>query len=490
MNIVSHFFFSNALNGSFFLPVFGIILLILSHNILQIQYFVSIVIPSLFVLTNLSFYLNKNHEIIEKVVFKFNDVFELKLVYTEISNVFLLMVGSLWLLNNIYSIGYIKIKNIRYTYFVSFIFLFIATTTLIASSGNLITLFFFYEVLSLSTYFLVSYKKENYEVKIASGKYLQVLMSTSACFFLVAIAILFVETGSFSFMNGGIMEFYHLSHWWLIPLCLIFFLYGSSKAATLPFHFWLPEAMIAEIPVSALLHAVAVVKSGVITVLYVVSYYFGVKFLADQSKLHPITLSLPKYIAGFSAIYASILAIKKTEIKRVLAYSTMGQLGYMTMVIFSFHKNMEGTVMLQLIAHAVAKISMFFCAGIFYLKYKIKKIADLNSIAKKEFFLCLCFAISALSIIGFPPTIGFVSKFNMLVYAIKNQEFFITMVLLIGTILNCYYFLPMISRMFFEKRIGKDMENHDLVEYDSHFTLHMPIYISTIAVVALFCVLI
>lgn len=213
MNIISNFFFIDALNSSFFLPFFGMLLLLISHNILPIQYLISILIPSLFVLINLSFYLDRNHEIIEKVVFKFSDVFEIKFLYSDISNIFLLMVGFLWLLNNIYSIGYIKIKEIRYTYFMSFIFLFITTTTLIASSGNLITLFFFYEVLSLSTYFLISYKKESYEVKLAAGKYLRVLMSTSASFFLIAIVISFVETGSFAFINGGIMEFYNLSYW-------------------------------------------------------------------------------------------------------------------------------------------------------------------------------------------------------------------------------------------------------------------------------------
>ena len=490
MNIISDIFFFDVLNSSFFLPMIGILLLIISHNILPIQYFIAICIPSLFIASNLSFYLNKGSENIEKILFQFNDAFEIKLLYTEITSIFLLTVGFLWLLNNIYSIGYIKIQKIGYTYFMSFIFLFIATTSLIASSGNLITLFFFYEVLTLSTYFLVSYKKEYYEVKLAAGKYLQVLMSTSACFFLMAIVLSFVETGSFAFTNYGIMEFYSISQWWIIPLLLLLFLYGSSKAATLPFHFWLPEAMIAEIPVSALLHAVAVVKSGIITLLYVISYYFGVKFLENQAISHPISFSIPKYIAGFSAIYASILAIKKTEIKRVLAYSTMSQLGYMTMIIFSFHENMEWTTILQLIAHAVAKINLFFCAGIFYLKYKIKKISDMNSLAKKEFILCLCFAICALSIIGLPPTIGFISKFNMLVYAMKNQEFFIIFVLSIGTILNCYYFLPIISRMFFEKRLSKESENRELVQYESHFTLYVPIYISAISVVVLFCMLI
>jgi multicomponent Na+:H+ antiporter subunit D len=490
MNNFSNIFFIDALSSSFFLPMMGILLLIFSHNVSFVQNIIAIIIPYFFILSNLAFYFDKNHEVIEKTIFRFNDIFEIKFLYTEISNIFLLMVGCLWLLNNIYSIGYIKIREIRYTYFMSFIFLFIVITTLIASSGNLITLFFFYEVLTLSTYFLVSYHKENYEVKIASAQYLKVLMLTSACFFLFAIAICFVETSSFVFLKEGIMEFYRFSNWWMIPFLLILFLYGASKAATLPFHFWLPEAMIAEIPVSALLHAVAIVKSGIITLLYIVSYYFGIKYLAKQSQIHPVAFSIPKYIAGISAIYASVFAIKKSEIKKVLAYSTMGQLGYMTMLIFSFHEGMEGVVLLQLIAHAIAKINLFFCAGIFYLKYKIKKISDLNSIAKKEFILCLCFAISALSIIGLPPTIGFMAKLNMLIYAVKNEEFFITSILVFGTILNCYYFLPMISKMFFEKRDEKESENGDLIEYDSHFTLYIPIYISTIAVILFFCFLI
>lgn len=490
MSIFFDIFFSNVLNCSFFLPIIGILLLVILHNIAFLQYFVSILIPILFISKNLIFYLRSDQSIIEQSFIRFTTAFEIKFQYSILSNTFLLMVGLLWLLNDIYSIGYIKIKKMNYTYFMSFIFLSISVVSLIAYSGNLITLFFFYEVLTVVTYFLVAYtREENYEIKLASGKYLRVLMVTSACFFLTAIVISFSEIHSFAFMNSGIMEFFYISSWWIVPILLILFLYGCSKSATWPFHFWLPEAMIAEIPVSALLHAVAVVKSGILALLYIVSFYFGIKFLSEQYNLHPIAFSIPKYLAGFSAIYSSVMAIKKHEIKRVLAYSTIGQLGYMVMIIFSFHGGMENIVIMQLIAHAVAKINMFFCVGVFYLKYKLKKISDLNSLAKKEFILCLCFAISALSVIGLPPTIGVISKFNVLLYAARNEEFFILGVLLLGTMLNCYYFLPIISKMFFEGR-RVDCDNYELKEYSSDPTLYVPIIIVGFSIVFLFCVLI
>ncbi len=486
-------FFSNIINSIFYLPIFGILLLLIAHSFQFGQYAIAITIPILFISKNLEYYFAKNPETITQTLYKFNNFFEIKFQYTNISNIFLLMVGGLWLLNNIYSIGYTKIKKIDYTYFTSFIFLSIAVTSLLASSGNLLTLFLFYELLTFATYFLVAYSKDdNYEIKLASGKYLRVLLSTSACFFLIAIVISFSITHSFNFLNEGIMEFYsqNINPWWIATILMILFLYGCSKAAVIPFHFWLPEAMIAHIPVSALLHAVAVVKSGIIALLYIVLYFFGIKFLSNYSAEHPIASAIPKYIAGFSAIYASALAIKKQEIKRILAYSTISQLNYMVMIIFSFHEQMDSAVIIHLVAHAIAKINMFFCAGVFYLKYKIKKINDLNELYKKEFILCLCFAISAFSIIGLPPTIGLISKFNLMLYAIKNHEFFIVFVLSLGTILNCYYFMPIISRMFFEKRNPHESENYELESYDSHFTLYVPIIITAILIVTMFLFLI
>ena len=139
---------------------------------------------------------------------------------------------------------------------------------------------------------------------------------------------------------------------------LVLFLYGCSKSATVPLHFWLPEAMIAHIPVSALLHAVAVVKSGILALLYIVIYIFGTEYLNALQSQHDFAFQIPKYLAGISAIYSSAIAIRKLEFKKILAYSTIGQLGYMVMIIFSFHNGMPKILLLQLIAHAFAKINM------------------------------------------------------------------------------------------------------------------------------------
>jgi formate hydrogenlyase subunit 3/multisubunit Na+/H+ antiporter MnhD subunit len=400
------------------------------------------------------------------------------------------MVGTLWLLNNIYSIGYLKIKRIHFSNFMSLIFASICCVVLIGSSGNLITLFIFYEALTLITYFLVSFDK-CYESQIAGGIYIKTLLVSSSSLFLIGIVAIYSFTGSFRFMDNGILNIFpDMQINWQITLTLLFlFLYGCAKAATIPLHFWLPKAMIAHTPVSALLHAVAVVKSGIIALLYIIIYIFGIKFLEDLSKSHEIAFSIPKYIAGFSAIYASIMALKKVEVKKVLAYSTIGQLGYMVMIIFSFHDGMPKVLILQLIAHAVTKINMFFIAGFLYLKYKIKRIDEINGIGKTEPIIGACFFISMLSIIGIPPTVGMIGKYNIILYCIHNKEYFMLGVIASGTIMSCYYLLPIITDMFFDKQIieiniiEKEKQNHFKKYY---LFLYISIVITSALVILLF----
>jgi len=250
--------------------------------------------------------------------------------------------------------------------------------------------------------------------------------------------------------------------------------------------------MIAHIPVSALLHAVAVVKSGIIALLYIVIYVFGTELLEKLQQGHQLAFQIPKYIAGVSAIYASAIALRKLEFKKVLAYSTIGQLGYMVMIIFSFHENMPKILMMQLVAHAAAKINMFFIAGFLYLKYKIKKIDELNGLWRLEPLVAICFAISVFSIIGIPPTVGMMSKFNVMIYAIHNQEFFVLGVILLGTIMSCYYLLPILVDMFFGMYTVKEGEI-EAVEIEQkmlkYYTiLYIPIILVAILVVGLFFV--
>ena len=474
------------INKIFLIPILGIILLQLSKNTPIIQYIIAIFIPIhfLFQLTTRS-----NH--IETLTWlTFFNKFEIKFIFTPISKIFISMVGGLWLLNNIYSIGYLKIKHINFANLTSLIFASISCMVLIGSSGNLFTLFLFYEILTFITYFLVSFDDLK-EAKDIGRTYFLTLFTTSSSLFLIGIIIIYSFTGSIRFMNDGILSLFPEMqvNWELTATLLVLFLYGCSKAASVPLHFWLPKAMIAHTPVSALLHAVAVVKSGIITLLYIIIYVFGIKFLETLSKSHEIAFSIPKYIAGFSAIYASIMALKKLEIKKVLAYSTIGQLGYMVMIIFSFHEGMPKVLILQLIAHAIAKINMFFIAGFLYLKYKIKKISEINGIGKIEPIIGICFFISTLSIIGIPPTIGMMSKYNIILYCIQNEEFFILGTIVLGTILACYYLLPIITDMFFDKKvieINRIEEEKQLRLKRYYVFMYIPIVITAILVILLF----
>lgn len=470
----------------FLVPILGIILLQLSKNIPMLQYIVVIFIP-----INFLFQLTVGSNQAETLTwFTFFNKFEIKFIFTSMSKIFISMVGCLWLLNNIYSIGYLKIKHVNFVNLTSLIFASISCVVLIGSSGNLLTLFVFYEILTFITYFLVSFDDLK-EAKDIGKTYFLTLFTISSCFFLIGIIIIYTFTGSLRFMNDGILSLFPEMqiNWQLTVTLLVLFLYGCSKAATIPLHFWLPKAMIAHTPVSALLHAVAVVKSGIIALLYIVIYVFGIKFLETTSKNHEIAFSFPKYIAGFSAIYASILALKKLEIKKVLAYSTIGQLGYMVMIIFSFHEGMPKVLILQLIAHAVAKINMFFIAGFLYLKYQIKKINEINGIGKIEPVIGICFFISTLSLIGIPPTIGMMSKYNIILYCLQNKEFFILGVIALGTILTCYYLMPIISDMFFDKMVVaidhiEKEKQHRLNKY--YIFMYISIVITATLVVLLF----
>ena len=492
MSILSSLFFTqNIVVELFSLIVFGIILIQITQRFPSIQYFIIIAIPILFIFKNLKHYFKNFEGEPPFVLFKFFNHLEIKFHYTLISCTFLAMVGSLWLLNNLYSVGYLKIKQIEFTSFMTIIFASIGCVILIVSSGNLITLFTFYEILTFTTYFLVSFVNSP-ESTTAGHKYLTTLFVTSTCFFLTAVSVIYAFSDNLNFMSEGILSYYpQFTEIWFLPLIVILlFLYGCSKSATIPFHFWLPKAMSAEIPVSALLHAVAVVKSGIIALLYVVIYVFGLSFLSNLQSLHPFAFQIPKYLAGLSAILASIMALRNTEFKKVLAYSTVGQLGYMVMIIFSFHQEMPKVLMLQLVAHAFGKINMFFIAGFLYLKYKTKRVDKLYGVWKFEPVIAVCFAISVFSIIGIPPTIGMLGKFNIMIYSIKNEEFFILGVILFGTILNCYYFLPILSDMFFG--VGEDSEkNIKVIEIQPkvkkyYNLLYIPITLTAALIIAMF----
>lgn len=223
------------------------------------------------------------------------------------------------------------------------------------------------------------------------------------------------------------------------------FLYGVAKSAVMPVHSWLPSAMVAPAPVSALLHAVAVVKAGVFTITKIIAFIFGWEMLASSPGAN-----LPLYIAGFTVIAASVHALQQDNIKSMLAYSTIAQLSYVVMAASLFLPIGGLAAALHIAAHAVAKITLFFVAGAIYLKSGYTLISQLNGIGRNMPLTLLAFTIAAASMIGLPPTAGFFSKWFLLQAAFTTESYFTVGVITISTALNAAYFLPILYRAFFK----------------------------------------
>jgi len=364
---------------------------------------------------------------------------------------FACIASFLWLINSIYSIGYMRGNNEKHqTRFYICFAIAIASTIGIAFSANLITLFIFYEMLTLSTYPLVTHKGSADAMR-AGRVYLGVLLSTSICFFLPAIIWTSVLAGTTEFTNGGILS-QGVEHG-IILILLMLFVYGIGKAALMPMHRWLPAAMVAPTPVSALLHAVAVVKAGVFSIVKIVTYIFSPALLAEV-----LDVNILLYLAGMTIIVASIIALRSDNLKRRLAYSTISQLSYVILATALLVPISIMGAALHILAHAFGKITLFFAAGSIYTATKKTAVSELDGIGKAMPWTMGAFAIASLSMIGVPPTAGFLSKWYILQGAFSVESWFAVSVIVVSTLLNAGYFLPIIYAAFFKKPVdGKEL---------------------------------
>ncbi|MBL4908268.1 MAG: hypothetical protein JKX94_12505, partial [Sneathiella sp.] len=316
-----------------------------------------------------------------------------------------------------------------------------------AFSGNLLTLFVFYEVLSLSTYPLVTHKG-NADALKGGRIYLGILLSTSIGLFLPAIIWVWTLTGTVDFVPGGILEG-HVGAG-MTGVLLFLFMYGIGKAALMPIHRWLPAAMVAPTPVSALLHAVAVVKAGVFTVLKVIIYIFGIDFLKSTGSAEWLT-----WVAAYTLLAASIVALTKDNLKARLAYSTISQLAYIVVAASLATPMAVAGGALQIVMHAFGKITLFFCAGAIYTATKRTEIKDMRGLGRQMPITFLAFFIGSLSIIGIPPLGGSWSKFYIMLGAVEADQLFILAILLVSSLLNIAYLMPIVIRGFFYPPLGK-----------------------------------
>lgn len=366
-----------------------------------------------------------------------------KFVLEPLGMLFACVAALLWPVNTLYSIGYMRGNNEQHqTRFYICFAVALSSTMGIAMAGNLLTLFICYEFLTLSTYPLVTHKGTE-EAKKAGRVYLGILLSTSIGFFLLAILWTWHLTGTLDFKAGGILSGKVAGPELIILLFL--FVYGIGKAALMPMHRWLPAAMVAPTPVSALLHAVAVVKAGVFSVVKIVVYIFGL----DMLKLS-VGADWILWIAGLSILIASLVALQQDNLKRRLAYSTISQLSYVILAVFILAPLSTVAAALHIAAHAFGKITLFFAAGSIYTATHKTNISQLNGIGYRMPWTMAAFSIGAISMIGLPPTAGFLSKWYMLMGAFQEQQVFAILVIITSTLLNAAYFIPIIYAAWFK----------------------------------------
>ena len=391
---------------------------------------------------NIVFYNEKNVAGETFVLFEIMNGIDLAFSIEPLGLMFALLASGLWVVTHIYAVGYLRGNNEKsHSRFFACFGLAIFAVMGIAFADNMFTLFIFYEALTVATYPLVAHKGDTKSVR-GARIYLAILLSTSICLQLVAIVWTFTITGTLVFREGGILSGYISNSMALVLLAL--YAFGIGKAALMPFHGWLPAAMVAPTPVSALLHAVAVVKAGVFTMLKVGIYIFGIDLL---SSTHAAEFLM--WVAAFSIIASSLIALTKDNLKERLAYSTVSQLSYITLGLGLANSLSILGGSLHIVMHAMGKITLFMCAGSIYVVARRTNISAMNGLGRRMPLTFVAFLIGTLSIIGLPLFGGSWSKWLLFLGSANLDQIFMIGVLLVSSLLNVGYLMPLIARGFF-----------------------------------------
>ncbi|MCP4692158.1 MAG: monovalent cation/H+ antiporter subunit D family protein [Desulfobacterales bacterium] len=361
--------------------------------------------------------------------------------------IFAITSSCLWILVTIYSIGYMRsLKEHAQTRFYFSFALALSGAIGVALAANLATMFVFYEILTISTYPLVAHE-ESPEALSAGRKYLAYLL-TGGVFFLIAIVMTYSLTGTTEFnphgvlkpaLDGGASKF-------TLQLMFLFFLLGFAKAAWMPVHSWLPSAMVAPTPVSALLHAVAVVKAGVFGVTRIACHIYGVELM----RMLDLGLALAA-IAAFTIIVANIFAIGQTNLKRMLAYSTINQLSFIILGVALLSPMSLSGAMLHIPFHGFMKITLFLCAGAIAVITGVKTIHGLAGVGRTAPVTMAAFVVGAFGMCGAPPLAGFISKWHIAAGAVESGQLFFLLIICAGSLLDVVYFFPVLRTAFFSK---------------------------------------
>lgn len=367
----------------------------------------------------------------------------LSLIADPMGVYFALVASGLWIVTSIYSIGYMRgHAEKKQTRFFAAFAMSLASTIGVAFAGNLLTFIIFYEVLTLATYPLVIHK-ENKDA-LRSGRLYLGYALTAGLLLLAVAGWIYARTGTLDFAPGGILTAGVFSQGEMILLFGLLIAGVGVKAGMMPLHSWLPAAMVAPTPVSALLHAVAVVKSGAFGILRVVGFVVGPALMAA----HGLDILLACF-AGATILLASIIALRQDNLKKRLAYSTIGHLAYIILGAALVTPAAFLGALLHLSAHALMKITLFFCAGAIQVHAHRSEISSLNGLGRAMPWTFGAFAVGSLGLAGIPPVNGFISKWWLVIGSMEAGQIAFLCVFLLSGILNAAYFFPIVIRAFF-----------------------------------------
>lgn len=359
----------------------------------------------------------------------------------------------LWILAAFYCVGYMRgLDEHAQTRFYVCYAISVGGAMGAAFAGNLFTLYLFYEIVSIATYPLVMHHQdaEGYE---GGKKYIVYLFFTSKAFLLTGMVLLYMQCGTLDFDASGIVNgiLPEGANRTLVTVTYLCFLFGFAKSGIMPLHNWLPSAMVAPTPVSALLHAVVVVKVGVFSTARVMLSIFGTQLLSDTG-LGIFTA----YFVSFTIVTASVIALTKTNLKARLAYSTVSQLSYILLGVAMLTPNSVTGGILHITNHAFSKITLFFCAGCIFVASGKKDIKEMGGLGYRMPFTMVAFALASLSMIGVPPVCGFVTKWYLALGTMDIHNWILLTVLLVSSLLNAGYFVPVVIQAFYGKPLPED----------------------------------
>ena len=392
---------------------------------------------------------------------------ELVLLADTLSLFFLILSAGLWLVTTVYAIGYLEGSPHRSRFF-GFLSLCITATSGVALSGNLITFLLFYELLTLTTYPLIVHRGT--EMARSAGQSYLAYTIFGGALLMLGTVWLYTLTGTLEFTPRGFLTGVEEEHRPALIAIFVLLISGLGvKAALVPLHGWLPQAMVAPAPVSALLHAVAVVKAGAFGIVRIVYDVFGVEFAAGLGVMGPLA-----WLAAITIIYGSLRALFQDDLKRRLAFSTVSQVSYIALgvAIAGPVATIGGVV--HVVHQGFMKITLFFCAGNLAETLRVHKVSEMNGVGRRMPWTMAAFTVGAFGMIGVPPTAGFITKWYLGLGALEADQSWVIFVLAGSSLLNAAYFLPMLHAAWFREPPVAWPEEHDFGRKETAWALLLP----------------